>query len=172
MFLLRAGFGIGQRRIGQERFERAVTRQLGAAEHFHLLGVERKQQDVLQVIIVIRHAHRREGGHRGQAFFQAIGESMDGDEGCIARFHQIVAFVRREIARQRHEAILKERIDRARGIDCELRVKFHRLLQVAFALREHRRHLLQARSRREHTVPRRVVLFFRSEKIPFEHSPT
>ena len=75
---------------------------------------------MLEVIIVIRRPHRREGHHRRQAFFQAIGETMDRVERGIARFHQLVALVRREIARQRHEAVVEKRIDRARGGNREL----------------------------------------------------
>ena len=121
---------------------------------------------MLQVIIVICHAHRGKGRHCGQAFFQAIGESMNGDESGIARFHQLVVFVRREIARQGHETILEKRIDGPCRIDRELRVKFYRLLQVALALHEHGRHLLEARRRGKGAVARRIVFFFQQRENP------
>ena len=151
---------IGQRRIGQKRFERAITRQLRAAQHLHLLRIQREQEDVLEVVIVIRRPHRRESHHRRQALFQAVRETMDRAERGIARFHQIFALVRRKIARQRHEAVVEEWIDGARGGNRELREKFDRFLQIALALGEHRRHLPETRRRGERAFARRVVFLF------------
>src|ERR1043165_4327036 len=45
---------IGQRWIGQKRLERAIPPQSRAAEQRPLLGIERKQKNILEVIVVIR----------------------------------------------------------------------------------------------------------------------
>ena len=54
---------IGQRRIGQPRFVGAILRQLHPPDHFHLRRVERQEQDVMEVVVVIFLAHGREGDH-------------------------------------------------------------------------------------------------------------
>ena len=51
--------------------------------------------------------------------------------------------VRRKANVERHQAVGEKRIDRARGLNRELRVKFHRILQIAQTLLEQERHLLQ-----------------------------
>ena len=73
MFGAAFGIGIGQLRIGQQRFERAVTRQLGAPDHFHLRGVQRQEQNVLEIVVVICFAHRREIHHFWNALLQFVG---------------------------------------------------------------------------------------------------
>jgi len=66
--------------------------------------------------------------------------------------------VRRQIHIQRHEAAVQKRINRAGGLNRELRIKFHRLLQIAKTLLQQRWHLLETRSGRERAFPRRVVV--------------
>ena len=150
--------GIGQRRIGQERFERAITRQFRATQHFHLGRIQWEQEHVFEIIIVIRGPNRREGHHRRKTFFQMIRETVDRFEGAIARFHQIFSFVGREITGQGHEAFVKERIDGPSGGNGELGEKFDRLLQVTFALREQDRHLPEPRRGGQSAFLRGVVL--------------
>ncbi len=66
--------------------------------------------------------------------------------------------VRRQIHIQRHQAVVQKRINRAGGLNRELRVEFHRLLQIAQTLLQERWHLLETRSSRERAFPRRVVV--------------
>ena len=67
---------IGQRWVAQKRFEGAITREFGFAEHRHLFGVERQQISFAQKVVVIFLAHRGEGDHRTQPFFQIVGVSV------------------------------------------------------------------------------------------------
>ena len=97
---------------------------------------------MVEVIIVIRFAHRREVHHLWQSFLQFIGVNMQSDERRIARFHEFVVLVWRKIDIERHQTVVQERINRARRLNGELRVKFYRILQIAQALLQHRRHLL------------------------------
>ena len=88
--------GISQFRVGKKRFQRAVTRELSAANHLHLRGVERQKQDVFEIVVVVRFAHRREIDHFWQALFQFIGVAVQSDQRCVARFDQVIVLVRRE----------------------------------------------------------------------------
>src|SRR5215813_6360839 len=72
--------------------------------------------------------------------------------------------VRREIHIQRYETVLQKGINRASGLDCELRIEFHRVLQIAQTLFEERRHLLETRSSRERAFPRRIVFLLQQRK--------
>jgi hypothetical protein len=85
---------------------------------------------------------------------------VDRPERGIAGLDQLFAFVWRHLPRQRHEAVLKKRVDRPRGFDCEPGKQLDRLLQVLFALRQHRGHLLQPLGRGQSAGPRCVVFLF------------
>ena len=61
---------------------------------------------------------------------------------------------------ERHQASGEKRIDRARRLDRELRVKFRWFFQVAQTLLEQRRYLLQTRGRGHRALARRVVILF------------
>ncbi len=50
--------GIGQRRVRQPRFVGAILRQLHPPDHFHLRRIERQEQDVMEIVVVIFLAHR------------------------------------------------------------------------------------------------------------------
>jgi hypothetical protein len=96
----------------------------------------------------------------GRRFLEAVRESMDGDKRGVSSRHQRIAFAGGEVARQRHEAVVEKRVDGARGSDGELREKLYRLLQIAFALRKHRGHLLESFGRGKGAVAWRVVFLF------------
>ena len=66
--------------------------------------------------------------------------------------------VRRQIDIQSHQAVVQKRINRAGGLNRELRIKFHRLLQIAQTLLQERWHLLETRSSRERAFSGRVVV--------------
>ena len=82
---------------------------------------------------------------------------MQRCERRIAGFHQVIMLVRRKVHIERHQAVVQERVDRARRLDRKLRIKFYRVLQIAQALLQQRPHLLQTRSSRERAFPRCVV---------------
>ena len=71
---------------------------------------------------------------------------------------------RSKIDIQRHETSGKKRIDRARRFNGQLRVKFHRTLQIAQSLFEQCRHLLQPRCRGDGAIAWRVVFLFQQRK--------
>ena len=89
---------------------------------------------------------------------------MHRDERRIARFYQFVVLVRRKIDIERHQAVVQKRINRPPRLNGELRVQLYRILQIAQALLEHRRHLFQPRRRGERALARCVVLLFQERK--------
>ena len=74
-----------------------IPAMIPVAKYIHLLCIKRKQQDVLQVVIVLLNSHRGEGDHRTESSFQAIGETMDGVKRGIAGFDQFITLVRRKV---------------------------------------------------------------------------
>ena len=119
---------------------------------------------MFEVVVVVRGPHRREIHHCGQPLLEPIRKTVDRDEGRIARFDERIAFRRRHFARQRHQAIVEERINRARGFDREPGEKFHRLLQVPLALGQHRRHCFEPLSRGQGARSRSVILLFQERE--------
>ena len=85
---------IGKRWVGQHRFHGASAREFRLAEHLDLLRVQRQKINVLEQIVVIRFAHRREWRHRSGALFQPIGVGMNRVCCRIAGSHEIVHFLR------------------------------------------------------------------------------
>ena len=75
---------ISQLWIGQKRLQRAVTREFSAPNHLHFRSAERQKQNILEIIIVVRFAHRGEIDHFRQAFLQFVGVSVQSSERCIA----------------------------------------------------------------------------------------
>ncbi len=89
---------------------------------------------------------------------------MHRDERRIARFYQFFVFRRCKTDIERHQTVVQKRIDRARRLNGELRVKFYRILQIAQALLQHRRHLFQARRCRYSALAGRVIFLFQQRK--------
>src|SRR5207248_11243792 len=59
---------------------------------------------------------------------------------------------------------VQKRIDGARRLDRELRVKFHRLLQITQPLLQQPRHLLETRGSSARALSRSVVIFLQQRK--------
>jgi hypothetical protein len=96
---------VSQFRIGQQSFQRAVTRVFYPANHFHFTRIQWQEINVFEIIIVIRFAHRREVHHLRHSFLDLIGKAVNRDQRGIARFDEILMLVRRKIDIQRHQAV-------------------------------------------------------------------
>ena len=96
---------------------------------------------MLEIIVVVRFAHRREIHHFRQALLQFVGVTVQCCECDIPRFDQFFVLVWGKIDIERHQTLVQERIDCAPRLDGELRVKLYRILQITQTLLEQRRHL-------------------------------
>src|SRR5207244_285130 len=65
---------------------------------------------------------------------------------------------------ERHQALIQKRICRARRLDRELRVKLYRVLQIAEALLQQRRHLLETSGGSECAFSRGVIFLLQQRK--------
>ena len=121
--------GIGQRRIGEHRLERAIARQLHLAEVRDVARVHREQQHVAKHVVVVRPPPSASTAASTAASFRASRRSRAArwmapssraasSESCFS-----AARGRRP---DRHEAVVEERIDGPRRLDGELRVQPHR----------------------------------------------
>ena len=85
---------------------------------------------MLEIIVVVRFAHRRELHHLRHSFLELVGVTVHGRKRSIAGFNEFLVLVRRKIDIERHQALSVEWINRARGCDRELGVEFYRVLQI------------------------------------------
>ena len=156
--------GIGERWIGQHRFQPAVSRELHFTEVRDVVGAEGKQQDVVQHVLVVFESEGLPCGHRRQALFEPVGIAVDRAKGVGLGVDQRIALGRVHVAGERHQAVVEERIDAARRLNRELGVQPHRLRQIFLSLLDQRRHLLQARCRGDRAIARRVVILFQERE--------
>ena len=99
--------GIGQLRIGQECFQRAIARVFYSPDHFHFARIERQKQNVFEIVIVVRFAHRREIHHLGHSLLELVGKTMHRRDRGVARLHQLVVLVRRKIDIECHQTFVE-----------------------------------------------------------------
>ena len=119
---------------------------------------------MFEIVVVVRFAHWREIDHFWQAFLEFIRIAVQSSQRRIARFDQLIVVVRREVHIECHQAFVQKRIDGARRSNRELRVKFHRLLQIIQPLLQKPRHLLETRGGSERAFSRSVVIFLQQRK--------
>ena len=89
---------------------------------------------MFEIIIVICFAHRREINHFWQPLLEFVGVAVNRGECAITRSDQFIVLVRCQIDIERHQAVVQKRIDRARRLNCELRIKLYRILQITQTL--------------------------------------
>ncbi|KAF5407151.1 MAG: hypothetical protein Udaeo2_27390 [Candidatus Udaeobacter sp.] len=61
---------------------------------------------MLEIIIIVCFAHRREIDHFRQAFLQLVGITVHSSKSGIASFDQVIAFVRRKTDIKRHQTFI------------------------------------------------------------------